>query len=63
MTYKALNPILLKMHTHKYLDYKFSNDQNQLKDKSEFTKRILRKENFDIHSKLKIIFHINTQFL
>ena len=44
MTYKTLNPILLKMHIchyqinnviKKYLDYKFSNDQNQLKGKSD----------------------------
>ena len=70
-----------------YLNYKFSSNQNQLKDTSEVhyfklpyirnlshlvKKRLSKlykkfcKENFNIkllHSKLKIIFHIKTQFL
>ena len=74
----------------KYLDYKFSSNQNQLKDKSDvhyfklpyignlshhiknktfetkqrvFLKKILTLSLFLAHSKLKIIFHIKTQFL
>ena len=68
----------------KYLDYKFSSNQNQLKDKSDVqyfrlsyignlshhVKHKLSKfckENINsklvFHSKLKLIFHIKTQFL
>ena len=82
-------PFLIDKVIKKYLDYKFSSNQNQLKDKSDVhyfklpyisnlshhIKNKLSKlckefckENFNIKlvfnsSKLKIIFHIKTQFL
>ena len=82
----AYPPFLIKKVIKKYLDHKFSINQNQLKDKSEIhyfklpyignlshhiknkLSKLFKefcKENFNIklvliHSKLKIIFHINT---
>ena len=45
----AYPPFVIDKVIKNHLDYKFSSNQNQLKDKS------------DVHS-LKIIFHINTHF-
>ena len=85
----AYPPFLIDKVIKKYLDYKFSSNQNQLKDKSEndyfklpcihnLSRHIKNKlsklskefckENFNIklvliNSKLKITFHIKTQFL
>ena len=83
----AYQPFLVNKVIKKYLENKFSSNQNQLKDKSEVhyfklpyignlshhIKNKLSKlckefckENFNIkliHSKLKIILHIKTQFL
>ena len=84
----AYPPFLIDKVIKKYLDHKFSSNQNQLKDisdvyyfkllyignllhhiKNELSKLCKKfcKENFNIkfliHSKLKVIFHIKTQFL
>ena len=82
-------PFLIDKVMKKYLDYKFSSDQNQLKDNSdvhyfklpyignlshhsknkllklckEFCKKHFNFECFLIHSKLKTILQIKTQFL
>ena len=70
--------MLIDKFIEKYLDYKFYSNQNQLKDKFDvhyfklsyigdfsksFVKEVLLSGLFLVHSKLKIIFHIKTQFL
>ena len=71
----AYPPFLIDKVIKKYLDHKFSSNQNQLKDTSNiyyfkipyignlshYIENKLSKLNF--HSKLKVIFHIKTQFL